>query len=321
MLSASERFHRQQENKILYIPGLPLRHERPLRAAWKPSGWLFSAEDFCQIVTGSSSARDVEAFCARCGTAPSRENIGGRHIQVLTGQELMVLAAKEGHDSAVGRSLQEQLYSPEFMAFIIGRGELPADWLDPLPPSSSVADRSVRLFELFSSFASFGKGKEGSEFLDSSQFAKLCKDAGLVDENFPMSSVDMIFTKVKKKHERKIDYGQFVASLRLIAEEKYFGDPTGLQRLFDALGALPGPAKHSTRVAAKGVFAWLTDVRTYTARPLPSPPPGVYKERFNEDGTGKGVPINGDCGPGNVKTYRGGVVRDLSQIVRPDLRH
>jgi len=65
---------------------------------------------------------------------------------------------------------------------------------------------------------------------------------------------------------------------------------------------------YSTKQAGASVFDRLTNVSGYT---------GSHKERFNADGSGKG--ISGRDAPakgGAPGTYRGGDVKDLSQILR-----
>ncbi|KAI9095929.1 p25-alpha-domain-containing protein [Phlyctochytrium arcticum] len=76
------------------------------------------------------------------------------------------------------------------------------------------------------------------------------------------------------------------------------------------LASKSSPAAKSEEYTAKGgsVFDRLTDSNQYT---------GAHKHRFNADGSGKGIvgrdsPSKGG-GPG---TYRGGDVKDLSQILR-----
>jgi hypothetical protein len=65
-------------------------------------------------------------------------------------------------------------------------------------------------------------------------------------------------------------------------------------------------SKPSTK--SSSVFDRLTDVKSYT---------GSHKERFHADGTGKGLAGRDSPAKGRgVATYRGGDVKDLSQILR-----
>ncbi|KAJ3292453.1 hypothetical protein HDU79_001408 [Rhizoclosmatium sp. JEL0117] len=72
--------------------------------------------------------------------------------------------------------------------------------------------------------------------------------------------------------------------------------------------SLAGKKNGSTSSSKGSVFDRLTDTKGYT---------GAHKERFNADGTGRG--LAGRDAPslgGGVPTYRGGDVKDLSQILR-----
>ncbi|GAQ86335.1 hypothetical protein KFL_002830120 [Klebsormidium nitens] len=95
------------------------------------------------------------------------------------------------------------------------------------------------LQDVFDDFCSFGAGSSGKPVnqMDGAKFVKLCKDCGLVDKKFTttarplagggpadavrgVQSVDLVFSKVKPKGERKITFSQFQAALAAIAESK-----------------------------------------------------------------------------------------------------
>ena len=51
----------------------------------------------------------------------------------------------------------------------------------------------------FTSFASYGKGAGTNETqMDGKNFAKLCKDSGLVSKNLTSVDIDIIFSKVTR---------------------------------------------------------------------------------------------------------------------------
>jgi hypothetical protein len=78
----------------------------------------------------------------------------------------------------------------------------------------------MSLQEVFETFASFGSASKVKE-MDNSHFAKMCKECGIVDKVFTTTDVDMLFTKVKAKGERKITFEQFeTACIQGIAEKK-----------------------------------------------------------------------------------------------------
>eukprot|EP00878_Enallax_costatus_P026549 GHUV01028495.1.p1 GENE.GHUV01028495.1~~GHUV01028495.1.p1 ORF type:complete len:130 (+),score=37.87 GHUV01028495.1:458-847(+) len=56
--------------------------------------------------------------------------------------------------------------------------------------------------------------------MDGFRFAKLCREAGIVDSSYPTTSVDIVFAKVKAKGSKKISFAQFDDALNLIAAEK-----------------------------------------------------------------------------------------------------
>jgi hypothetical protein len=72
----------------------------------------------------------------------------------------------------------------------------------------------------FTEFASYGRGQEVSSEMESKNFFKLFKDSGLVDKVLTQTDCDLIFTKVKAKGARKINYTEFVASLDQVAAKK-----------------------------------------------------------------------------------------------------
>lgn len=76
-----------------------------------------------------------------------------------------------------------------------------------LPPGQDdTTPVKERLHQVFSSYATFGTGQAGSSAgsglakapeLDSSRFAKLVREAGLLDKAFDLTSADLVFAKVR----------------------------------------------------------------------------------------------------------------------------
>lgn len=136
--------------------------------------------------------------------------------------------------------------------------------------------------EVFKSFCAFGD-KGAAPLMDGSKFAKLFRDCKVLDKKVTATDVDIIFSKVKAKTERKITYKQFKEALKLLAEKKFPGDEEGLSKLEAVIIDAKGPAVHgATKVVKTGAVDRLTDTTKYT---------GSHKERF--DGTGKGKGIAG----------------------------
>lgn len=136
--------------------------------------------------------------------------------------------------------------------------------------------------EVFKSFCSFGAGKDGAALMDNSKFAKLARDLKLLDKKLTATDIDIIFnrTEVKPKTERKINYKQFQAAVKLMAEKKYPGDADGVKKLEEKIAAGKPEAKNTTKSVKAGAVDRLTDTSKYT---------GSHKERFDESGKGKGL--------------------------------
>uniref|UniRef100_A0A7M5UYV1 Uncharacterized protein n=1 Tax=Clytia hemisphaerica TaxID=252671 RepID=A0A7M5UYV1_9CNID len=137
--------------------------------------------------------------------------------------------------------------------------------------------------EVFKSFCSFGAGKDGAALMDNSKFAKLARDLKLLDKKLTATDVDIIFnrTEVKPKRTRKIRYEQFMLALQYMASKKYPGDEEGFQKLQQVILKGCGPKEvKTTKSTNKDVVGRLTDTTKYT---------GSHRERFDEDGTGKGL--------------------------------
>ncbi|CBN76132.1 flagellar associated protein [Ectocarpus siliculosus] len=75
------------------------------------------------------------------------------------------------------------------------------------------------LEQIFLDFTSFGAGQSGSSEMDSAKFVKLAKDCKLVGKNLSTTDLDLIFTKVKDKTAKKINFDTFVEAVELISEK------------------------------------------------------------------------------------------------------
>lgn len=94
-----------------------------------------------------------------------------------------------------------------------------------------------KLLEVFQKYCSFGTRSNGppsasgdgsrrasitAPQMEGSKFAKLAREAGLLDSHvITPTEIDILFSRVKDKTERKISFAQFRTALRLIAEKKY----------------------------------------------------------------------------------------------------
>lgn len=108
------------------------------------------------------------------------------------------------------------------------------DMLDGFPsrPSTSLAplvkldltremaDKVRRVFANYCALRGQAVPKAGSEAMDGSSFARLCKDCQLVGPLLSIGVVDNVFCRVKEPGSRKIGYQQFLNAVKLIAMEK-----------------------------------------------------------------------------------------------------
>mmetsp|Transcript_64276 Transcript_64276/g.119453 ORF Transcript_64276/g.119453 Transcript_64276/m.119453 type:complete len:428 (+) Transcript_64276:83-1366(+) len=97
----------------------------------------------------------------------------------------------------------------------------------------------------------------GQRELDGKSFAKLCKDGGLVDKQLTTTDIDLIFTKVVAKGQRKIILQQFEKALVLIAERR----STSIAEVSAAVASIKGPVLQGTHAEA---VRFHDDKSTYT---------------------------------------------------------
>lgn len=61
---------------------------------------------------------------------------------------------------------------------------------------------------------------KSTKMMDGKSFAKLAKDCEFLDENLSQTDVDITFSKIKDRNERRISYQQFQNGLALLAKKK-----------------------------------------------------------------------------------------------------
>lgn len=136
----------------------------------------------------------------------------------------------------------------------------------------------MSLADAFERFASFGGGVaaprgDGVE-MTGANFAKLCKECGLVGGKLTTTDVDLIFTQAHEKGKRTIKYAEFEAALAKIAAKKGLAVDE-VHRMVTS----SAPACAGTRAESGGIVGKLTDTTQYT---------GSHRERFDESGAGRG---------------------------------
>uniref|UniRef100_A0A8I6ANX0 Tubulin polymerization-promoting protein family member 3 n=1 Tax=Rattus norvegicus TaxID=10116 RepID=A0A8I6ANX0_RAT len=127
------------------------------------------------------------------------------------------------------------------------------------------------LEESFRKFAIHGDPKASGQEMNGKNWAKLCKDCKVADgKAVTGTDVDIVFSKVKAKSARVINYEEFKGKTK--------------EEAFDAICQLIAgkePANIGvTKAKTGGAVDRLTDTSKYT---------GSHKERFDESGKGKGI--------------------------------
>eukprot|EP00949_MAST-11_sp_MAST-11-sp1_P000388 g388.t1 len=90
-------------------------------------------------------------------------------------------------------------------------------------PADETSARAQELYATYQRFCAFGKGHRISTTelqMDSRTFQKFCKDVGLLDKRCSKTQIDLIFTKVKGRGMRTIDFDSFITALTMIAQKK-----------------------------------------------------------------------------------------------------
>merc|ERR1719273_302731 len=99
-----------------------------------------------------------------------------------------------------------------------------------------------------------------------------------IDKDFTKNDADLIFTKSKTKGQQRITLDQYKNALELCAKKKF---PLSSEQLGDWFKDVSDPnAKSKKKKKKDDVYNRLTDTSGYT---------GVYAERFDADGKGKGL--------------------------------
>ncbi|KAK9915478.1 hypothetical protein WJX75_009754 [Coccomyxa subellipsoidea] len=125
--------------------------------------------------------------------------------------------------------------------------------------------------ELFLAYCNYGTRTKTTE-LDGAKFVKIFKDSGLLGNGLIATDLDIIYSKVKTKGARKIQFAEFQKALDLVAAKKKI-DKDELEK---KLLASEGPKTQATKA---DFVKFHDDKSTYT---------GVYAKGgpTNVDGTG-----------------------------------
>lgn len=133
---------------------------------------------------------------------------------------------------------------------------------DPATPAEGAAARgrlaapSTALHDAFERFSTFGSGSPAQQpkgagevaKMDGFQFAKLCRDCGLLSVTFSAISADILFSKVKGRGERKITFAQFQQALEAVAALQGLGADAVESKVVASKGPLLTSSGMPTRV-------------------------------------------------------------------------
>ncbi|NXC69796.1 TPPP3 protein, partial [Anhinga anhinga] len=138
------------------------------------------------------------------------------------------------------------------------------------------------LEESFRKFAIYGDTKATGQEMNGKNWAKLCKDCKVTDgKSVTSTDVDIVFSKVKGKTARVINYEEFKKALEELAPKRF--KDKSKEEAYEAICQLVAGKEPInvgvTKAKTVGAVERLTDTSKYT---------GSHKERFDESGKGKG---------------------------------
>merc|ERR1712232_191347 len=82
----------------------------------------------------------------------------------------------------------------------------------------------------------FVKFSKNTIEMDGREFAKMCKDSGLLNKKVTSTGVDIAFSKVKGIGMRKIGYNQFVQAINTLADEQGTSRTKYYQKILEGHG-------------------------------------------------------------------------------------
>ncbi|XP_057890121.1 tubulin polymerization-promoting protein family member 3 [Melospiza georgiana] len=155
---------------------------------------------------------------------------------------------------------------------------VPGPSCSPMAGNAEVAS----LEESFRKFAIYGDTKATGQEMNGKNWAKLCKDCKVTDgKSVTSTDVDIVFSKVKGKTARVINYEEFKKALEELAPKRF--KDKSKEEAYEAICQLVAGKEPInvgvTKAKTVGAVERLTDTSKYT---------GSHKERFDESGKGKG---------------------------------
>lgn len=272
--------------------------------------------------------------CAKCGKIPGQLS-SKEKVEVQQADSL----ARRGSRGSPILSTKRATLTKKIEELSISKQSVDSDGLEKLD----------MIFSYYCHYA------PASSSLDNVKFFKAIKEMGLIDgTKVTRAEVDLIFTRVKGKGERKLLFDQFVKGIEEVAAKKYpmerdsllklmnndlaaFNDPSDLDGrnsgVFSELKEKKAPVetRRSTKKEAEDLLPF-EPVKRETAKRSSgqgsifdrltdtSLYTGTHKNRFDANGRGIGMQGRDSIAKQGVGKYHGGDVHDLSQITRPNLQ-
>ncbi|KAM8946393.1 tubulin polymerization-promoting protein family member 3 [Pelodytes ibericus] len=138
------------------------------------------------------------------------------------------------------------------------------------------------LEDSFRKFAIYGDTKATGQEMTGKNWAKLCKDCKVIDgKTVTGTDVDIVFSKVKGKTARVINYEEFRKALEELSTKRYKGksNEEAFESICKLVAGKEPVSTGVTKAASVAAVERLTDTTKYT---------GSHKERFDPTGKGKG---------------------------------
>ena len=132
----------------------------------------------------------------------------------------------------------------------------------------------------FTAFSKYGDTKSTGDALDNKKFSKLCKDSKIMNKSCTSTDIDIVFSKVKTKGQRTITFDQFCTAVQELSKKRFPKDDNAYDKCIELCNGVQPGNVGTTKTSKTGGVAKMTDTSNYT---------GAHKERFNADGSGKGL--------------------------------
>merc|ERR1712042_328907 len=163
------------------------------------------------------------------------------------------------------------------------------------------------LKKAFLNFANQGKSGATVQELDNKNWTKMAKDAGLYNKTCSSTDGDITFQKYCGNKAKHINFDTFLKFIDELAPKFFKGDANAVQKYRQLIVDKGNPDNKGTKVATGNNVGKMTDTSQYT---------GAHKERFDEDGKGKGIEGREDvtANDGYVTSYTYGATISKAEL-------